>query len=250
MLYDISDTTSQEIKDGFTYDEKSEVFSCLFCTSQFESGGIYSVDERLVDAQKAIRLHIREVHGSVFHMLLKEDKRHTGLTDVQKTLLASFYDGKSDADIAGETDTSKSTVRYQRFFFREKARQAKMLCALSDLLEEKLGKDSGDVSHPHRGATMVDERYCTTDDEIQKITRSYFHSLTPPILKSFPTKEKNKIVVLKIVAGRFEPSKKYAEREVNEILKAVFDDFATIRRYLIEYGFMERTIDCAEYWRK
>lgn len=39
------------------------------------------------------------------------------------------------------------------------------------------------------------------------------------------------------------------EREVNEILKGIYPDFASLRRYLIEYGFFERTRDGSAYWR-
>ncbi|MFR2551837.1 MAG: DUF2087 domain-containing protein [Clostridioides difficile] len=39
---------------------------------------------------------------------------------------------------------------------------------------------------------------------------------------------------------QFERGKKYSEKEVNQILESIYDDFATIRRYLIEYGFMSR----------
>ncbi len=29
-----------------------------------------------------------------------------------------------------------------------------------------------------------------------------------------------------------------------------YDDNATIRRYLIEYGFLDRSKDCSKYWVK
>ncbi|WP_236719720.1 DUF2087 domain-containing protein [Neobacillus mesonae] len=34
------------------------------------------------------------------------------------------------------------------------------------------------------------------------------------------------------------------------MLKSIYADFATIRRYLIEYGFMDRSKDCMKYWVK
>ena len=63
-------------------------------------------------------------------------------------------------------------------------------------------------------------------------------------------REKRKIVVLRKIAALFQPGEKYSEIQINTMLKEVFADFATIRRYLIEYGFMERTKDCKEYWVK
>jgi hypothetical protein len=51
-------------------------------------------------------------------------------------------------------------------------------------------------------------------------------------------------------AIQFERNKRYDERELNSIIKEIYEDYATIRRYLIEYGFMERTSNCKEYWLK
>ena len=48
----------------------------------------------------------------------------------------------------------------------------------------------------------------------------------------------------------FEKEKKYTEQEVSEILKNLYDDFATLRRYFIEYGFMARSKDGLQYWLK
>ena len=66
----------------------------------------------------------------------------------------------------------------------------------------------------------------------------------------FSSKEKKKIVTLQKIIEQFEPGKIYPEKEVNQILKDIYDDFPTIRRYLIEYGFMERSKDCRDYWVK
>jgi hypothetical protein len=42
----------------------------------------------------------------------------------------------------------------------------------------------------------------------------------------------------------------YAEKEINEILKAIYEDYVMLRRYLIEYGFIDRKSDGSEYWLK
>lgn len=49
---------------------------------------------------------------------------------------------------------------------------------------------------------------------------------------------------------RFEAGKTYSEKEVNEILKTVHADFVSLRRHLIEYGFMNRHNDGSEYTLK
>ncbi|OPX47274.1 hypothetical protein CLTHE_20490 [Clostridium thermobutyricum DSM 4928] len=69
-------------------------------------------------------------------------------------------------------------------------------------------------------------------------------------IKTYPSKEKKKIIVLAEVAKNFKLGKKYSEKEINRVLKRIYDDYATIRRALIEYGFIERSKDCSSYWVK
>lgn len=49
---------------------------------------------------------------------------------------------------------------------------------------------------------------------------------------------------------RFELSRKYTEKEVNQILKEANPDYVTLRRYLIDYGFLDRYNDGSSYWVK
>jgi hypothetical protein len=97
---------------------------------------------------------------------------------------------------------------------------------------------------------MIDDRYVITMEEREKILSAVFKSLSPLKLKLFSAKEKKKIVTLQKIMEQFEKGKIYTEKEVNQILKDIYDDFPTIRRYLIEYGFMERSKDCRDYWVK
>jgi len=236
------DAGAGELKHGYV--RENDVYRCLFCSREYSPGDIYSFGERLVDAKTAARLHIREEHGSVFDVLIAQDKKITGLTEVQNELLSLFYTGLSDKEIAAKTGTSPSTVRYQRFNLREKARQAKVFLALFELMEDRAKETKINI---HKGATTVDERYLITEEETEKILKTFFTSLNPPVLKAFPPKEKKKLAILRVIYGQFEKERKYSEKEVNEILKAIYGDYVTIRRYLIEYGFMERTNNCEEY---
>ena len=45
----------------------------------------------------------------------------------------------------------------------------------------------------------------------------------------------------------FEPGQAYAEKEVNEIIGRVHPDYAALRRYLVENGFLTREDNV--YWR-
>ncbi|MMZ69439.1 hypothetical protein D1872_322810 [compost metagenome] len=49
---------------------------------------------------------------------------------------------------------------------------------------------------------------------------------------------------------RFDTHKKYTEKEVNGILRTADTDYVTLRRYLIEYGFLDRKDDGSMYWVK
>jgi len=63
-----------------------------------------------------------------------------------------------------------------------------------------------------------------------------------------PAKRAARLVLLDQVAQAFEPGRRYPEQAVNEILKAVFDDHAALRRYLIDESLLSRTPD-GTYWR-
>ena len=157
--------------------------------------------------------------------------------------------GGEDRAVAEGLGISASTLRHMRFTFRERARQARITLAALELALEKQTKADG-VVPIHEGATMVDERYAVTAEEEAKILKNCFASLDPLVLKALSPKEKKKIVALRRIAGCFALGRRYSEQEVNGILKPIYGDFALVRRYLVEYGFLKRTRDCAAYWRE
>lgn len=94
------------------------------------------------------------------------------------------------------------------------------------------------------------ETFDVTPEEEEKILKSMFSSLEPLRLKVFSSKAKKKAVTVKRIADCFEKGKTYTELEVNGILKQIYpEDFSTLRRSLIELGFMERKSDGSAYWR-
>ena len=96
---------------------------------------------------------------------------------------------------------------------------------------------------------MANEPIMITEAEREKILENVFYSLEPLKLKVFSKKEKKKIVILRQVAAQFETGRQYTEPEVNAILKDIWEDFATMRRYLVEYGYLDRTKDGKTYWK-
>ncbi|MGO0060655.1 DUF2087 domain-containing protein [Brevibacillus fluminis] len=238
-----------EMKRGYRFDTESESFICLVCGSTFEQGVIYPHDGKLYEAEKYARLHLEQEHESMFAYLLELDKKVTGLTDLQKQLLRHFYAGTSDSDIVKETGGSTSTIRNHRFALREKAKQAKVFLALMDLLEQRPVKQTKFISI-HRTATMLDERYAITEEESEAILRTYFPDGLDGLMTEFPKKEKRKVAIMRHVIKRFDPKRTYTEKEVNDILSTAHADHVTLRRYLIDYGFMDRKADGSSYWVK
>lgn len=244
---DLDHLSIHELKNGFRYVPEAQVYICLVCGQRFENGEVFPIQGRFLEAQRAVEFHVVEQHGDNLNRLLHEDSKYNSLTDNQKQLLSLIHEGFSDKEISGKLGVSSSTVRHQRFMFREKAKQAKLYLAIYEQAAEKKTTDEERLVQIHSHATMVDERYLITEKENQQIVKSAFTSLSPLKLKAFPSREKKKIVVLRIIAQQFEQGKTYTENEINELLRSIFDDHAVLRRYLVDYGFMYRTPDGKEY---
>jgi hypothetical protein len=65
-------------------------------------------------------------------------------------------------------------------------------------------------------------------------------------LKDIPAQYKKRIVILNHIAQAFEPGVRYPEKQVNELLRRFHDDNASLRRYLVDEGMLER--QGGEYW--
>ena len=250
----------EDLKRGFLFSSQDDYYACLFCGTTFERGVVYPMDDLYLDAEKAINTHVKTHHPPIFDFYLGMGRIYTGLSNGQSELAKLFYAGYSDKEIVSMTGAnSASTIRNQRFSIREKYKQAKILVALTELLEEKLEQikqerktvsDGSDLVDFHPTATMVDERFAITQEEREEVLNRYFSPDNKLLIKSFPAKEKRKIIILQKIMDDFTINKDYTEKEVNAILKQYYDDFVSIRRYLVQYGFMDRNGDGTKYWVK
>jgi len=247
---DIEKLGIDELKRGYKYEKDISSYICNICDKAYAEGEIFKIEDRFYSAKKAVEIHIEKEHSGVFMSLLNHDSKYNSLTDNQKQLLSLMYMNHSDKEIALRQKVAASTIRSIRFMFREKAKAAKLYLAVYELINEKPIPKEDKIVPIVNSALMIDDRYITTEKEKDNILKNSFSSLEPLTLKVFPAKEKKKIIVLAMIAEKFEKARKYDEKEVNRILKGIYDDFATVRRYLIEYGFMQRTTDCSEYWLK
>ena len=248
-MENLEQRTVEELKQGYRYDGEERCYLCLECGERFEEGEVFFLEGRFFEAERAAEVHCRLAHGSRLEALLTGETKYLSLTPGQQELLRALAAGLTDAQIAAKSGTVLSTVRHQRFSLREKAKRAKLYLAAYELAME--GKEGADSLIPiHGGAKMIDDRYMITEEERQKILGNVFSSLEPLKLKVLSAKEKKKIVILTKIIEQFEEGRDYTEPEVNEILSDIYPDYVSLRRHLIEYGFMDRTPDGGRYWKK
>jgi hypothetical protein len=105
-------------------------------------------------------------------------------------------------------------------------RLAEIGAGLSKLAHEQSG-DEGPMDAPEWASP-----------EEAKVLRSFFDN---GLLTSIPAQRSKRMVVLHQLADTvFEKKKRYPEKEVNQRLGAVNPDPASLRRYLVDEGFMSR----------
>ena len=66
-------------------------------------------------------------------------------------------------------------------------------------------------------------------------------------LVDIPAQEKKKQVIVRWLAGQIDPERRWTEREFNQWLAQFNEDYATLRRYLVDGGYMAR--ENGIYWR-
>lgn len=74
-------------------------------------------------------------------------------------------------------------------------------------------------------------------DEEQQVLGRYFSGR---VLNEIPVQRARRLVVLQRLALEFDPGRRYTEAEVNAILGAFHPDWSTLRRGLVDEGFLDR----------
>jgi len=244
----IWNSSIEEIVIG--YKENKDSYLCAFCGKKFEKGHIFTMDDKLYDAFGAVNQHHKEEHGFTVDYILSQEPSLIGISEAQQQILKLMAEGKDDKTIAHLVGIAQSTVRNHRFKLREKEKQAKLFLALMQSLEEKTKRsisqtDAGAIEEIHQNATMIDDRYNITIEDRDKTIKAYMDE--NGAINQFPAKEKKKIILLREIIMNFKHSQEYHEGEVNKILERIYTDYATIRRALVEYGFLDRSDDGKVY---
>jgi hypothetical protein len=81
-------------------------------------------------------------------------------------------------------------------------------------------------------------------EEEESVLRHYFRDGR---LREIPAKHAKRVMVLSRLALEFDVGVRYSEGQVNDVLRRFHDDHASLRRYLVDEGFLSR--DGGEYWR-
>ena len=71
----------------------------------------------------------------------------------------------------------------------------------------------------------------------RKVLNSFIENAT---IKEIPASRKKRRIVLKWLAQRFELERLYPEQELNQMIKPIHADTATLRRELVGYNMMQR----------
>ena len=87
------------------------------------------------------------------------------------------------------------------------------------------------------GSVLSDQAPQPASEEEDAVIRAFFEGQR---LRQVPAARKKRVIVLRRLLERFAPDRNYPESEVNELLREAHEDVATLRRELVDYGFMVR----------
>ena len=191
---DYDKITLTELKNGYHYDSTQDHYICNYCEQHFPAKQIFPVGSQFYTAEYAVNNHISTEHKGTLYQLVSSHAKYNTLTQNQRELILLFASGQSDKEIAKKLDIAESTVRRQRFTFREKAKQAKYYLAIYEQAFEHKGTLENTIIPIHSHASYVDDRYLITEQERNHILETTFCSFEPLVLKNFSAKEKKKVV--------------------------------------------------------
>jgi hypothetical protein len=103
--------------------------------------------------------------------------------------------------------------------------------------ERRLAFDFGAMQRLLRSIKEAGRGEGTPAGEGQGLLRRFFEG---PHLKTFPSKLKDKHLVLEEILRRIPATETMQETELNRHLKEIYADFATLRRELVDAGYMSR----------
>jgi len=132
---EFKELTVAELARGYVKDEEKCAYVCIFCGDVFEEGIVYNFHGRMLTAERAAAEHVIDSHGGVFNGLVNLDRQINGLSDSQRDILECMYMEKDNKEISKELGISTATVRTHKFNIQKMKREAKILLALLEQIE-------------------------------------------------------------------------------------------------------------------
>ena len=234
---DLTNLTLADLSRG--WHQTSTALRCNYCDASWAT----------TTPSTTIEQHLTIVHGGNQSLLIHLNSRYNTLTAKQQDLLTAFATGIKDADLAKQFQLAAATIRHQKFTFREKAKQAKLYLAIYQSVFES-GQASNDLIALPEQPGIIDDRFAITEDEAAQTLQQYFDFDHDPLrLKRWPKKQKTIVTILTRIIDEIPMNQALDEAELNTYLRPIYFDYTTLRRYLIDYGFLKRTVDGRQYWR-
>lgn len=134
---ELKELTVEELSRGYVKSKKEGTLICIFCGESFIEGNIYNYAGRMVTAERAMIEHIFDAHGGAFHGLINLDKQINGLSDIQKQILTGMYEEKENRELGEAMDISAATVRTHKFNIQRMKREAGILLAVLNQIEDE-----------------------------------------------------------------------------------------------------------------
>lgn len=123
-----------------------------------------------------------------------------------------------------------------------KLREAGLLDEENRLVVDTLQRLGKELPTMEGAAPLVTEG--PWDHEESTVLRRFFDGTR---LTRIPAQHAKRLIILDRLAQEFEPGVRYPEREVNFTLQLWYPDYAALRRFLVDEGFLTRADGV--YWR-
>ncbi len=160
--------TVEELTRGYIRSEEKDAYICIFCGETFSEGIIFKKGERFVTAQRAVKEHVAEEHGGAFNGLIDLDKQISGLSDIQKNILRGLYEEKDNKTLGREMGISDATVRTHKFNIQKMKREARILLAILENIENENLKNERAVIEEQLNKDAAGQRHGTDDLSVER----------------------------------------------------------------------------------
>lgn len=160
------------------------------------------------------------------------------LSDPMRLRILGLLAGEptTGVDLAGRLGLSAATISHHL----GKLQKAGLVTATADGTSKRFALNAPFFDPRTLASNARRESESEASDEERERARTLKNFFDGRRLRSIPAKRKQLVIVIQDLLGWFEPLRNYPEREVNDILREAHEDVATLRREMVDYGYMHR----------